>query len=365
MLSFVLLGRRAWRWPVLALQLFILIQLPIAVAFGDHQYGIRIVLLTYLFLPLFAGAMMSSALAWLPRMRPTLMPVALLLAAVPIVVDSVLPRLPERRPFDPVLTEINDDIELDGASYAREVHPGDVLHLALIWGVLKDPHAAYGVSIHGILDRPNRTLFVADSGVSGLDPLTSPWDNLTPTANWRAGDRIVDRHLISIPSDVPTGVYRIEVGLYSSRPDLTPEPGKAELPLRIVAPAAATPPAVAPAGDWGVAKLTRVERDATGLRLTWQAAGPLPADYTVFVHALDANGQVVAQHDSQPASGAWPTSAWQAGQTIVDQHDLDIPAVAVTLEVGLYELASGRRLELAGGGDNLRLSLSSIAAASG
>jgi 4-amino-4-deoxy-L-arabinose transferase-like glycosyltransferase len=89
------------------------------------------------------------------------------------------------------------------------------------------------------------------------------------------------------------------------------------------------------------------------LTLTWQALAPLAEDYTVFTHLLGANGGVAAGHDSQPDGGHYPTSAWQAGETILDAHELSIPADAppgdYQLEVGLYNLATLARLPASDG----------------
>ncbi|MCS6801396.1 MAG: hypothetical protein RMM58_02885 [Chloroflexota bacterium] len=83
--------------------------------------------------------------------------------------------------------------------------------------------------------------------------------------------------------------------------------------------------------------------------LVWSASGPLPP-YSVFLHAYDAAGQLVAQRDGPPAGGTRPTTEWQPGETVVDRRALVLPAGEFRLRAGLYD-ASGARLPLAGGGD--------------
>ena len=102
-----------------------------------------------------------------------------------------------------------------------------------------------------------------------------------------------------------------------------------------------------PIASLGFADLLAVQREPASVTLTWQAISPVAEDYTVFVHVLDAAGKIVAQHDSQPAASAWPTSAWRPGQIVVDPHPLVVPPDARRLEVGLYLLSTGQR---AGGG---------------
>jgi uncharacterized membrane protein len=94
------------------------------------------------------------------------------------------------------------------------------------------------------------------------------------------------------------------------------------------------------------------------LRVTvwWSAAEAVTRDYKVFVHAVDANGQVVAQHDSMPRNNSAPTSQWLRGQTIMDLHEFQIPpesaTAAVRIDVGLYDPETGQRLKLLSGGDS-------------
>jgi len=85
--------------------------------------------------------------------------------------------------------------------------------------------------------------------------------------------------------------------------------------------------------------------------LYWQTDAPLSTDYSVFVHLVDELGIVQGQDDSHPALGGRPTSGWQPGDVVVDQHRLRLPTGLapgrLTIEVGLYDHASGERLPVA------------------
>lgn len=76
------------------------------------------------------------------------------------------------------------------------------------------------------------------------------------------------------------------------------------------------------------------------LTLRWRALQPIAQRYTVFVHLLSPAQQMIAQHDSEPLNGMSPTTTWQAGEIIVDPHQLTIPVGAAAgtyqLRVGLY-----------------------------
>ena len=68
----------------------------------------------------------------------------------------------------------------------------------------------------------------------------------------------------------------------------------------------------------------------------------------VFVHLLDSAGRVWSQRDSPPMNGFRSTSTWAAGEEVTDYHGLPLPADIQAgdywLEVGLYEVATGKRL---------------------
>ena len=82
------------------------------------------------------------------------------------------------------------------------------------------------------------------------------------------------------------------------------------------------------AGDW------------LPLQLDWHADATLQTRYKVFLHLLDAQGRLVAQHDSEPGGGLAPTSAWTPGARVLDRRALilpdQLPQGSYTLIVGLY-----------------------------
>jgi hypothetical protein len=77
------------------------------------------------------------------------------------------------------------------------------------------------------------------------------------------------------------------------------------------------------------------------LTLYWQTSAPLDADYTVFVHSLNAAGELAGQADAPPVGNHYPTSAWRSGEIVQDSRR--VPPGDRYL-VGLYEPASGQRL---------------------
>jgi mannosyltransferase len=88
--------------------------------------------------------------------------------------------------------------------------------------------------------------------------------------------------------------------------------------------------------------------DQVQVILRWRALAAPPRSYTVFVHLLGPDGKVAAQRDSPPLNGAFPTDHWRPGETLVDRYLLTIPdhvpSGTYTIEVGMYEPATGQRL---------------------
>lgn len=92
--------------------------------------------------------------------------------------------------------------------------------------------------------------------------------------------------------------------------------------------------------------------------LSWQALIQPAADYQIFIHLLNAAGEVATQTDGAPANGVRPTGAWQAGETVIDPHALWVAELApgtYTVIAGLYQPATGQRLVAANGADFVRL----------
>ena len=56
--------------------------------------------------------------------------------------------------------------------------------------------------------------------------------------------------------------------------------------------------------------------------LVWQGLETMDESYTAFVHLLDENGALAAQHDGIPGNGNRPTTTWIPGEQVLDTHTL-------------------------------------------
>lgn len=85
------------------------------------------------------------------------------------------------------------------------------------------------------------------------------------------------------------------------------------------------------------------------IRLVWEATEPVAGNYAVFVHALEPDApRILAQEDTFPFYGHYPTMLWVPGKPFEDIHhlrlpsDLNVPYVRLT--TGLYDYKTMERL---------------------
>lgn len=234
-----------------------------------------------------------------------------------------------------------------------QAHAGETLPVVLYWRALTDLSADYSVFAH--LDGPNGQTF------AGADEL-NPED--IPTSHWPPSLYVRNPLTLAMDTDLPPIRYTLTVGLYDPEsgarlPVAGNEDARDALPLAYVWLSPPTPPVegdiphrldymlgkeIALLGyDWNAA-----EEDE--ITLYWRADAPVEHGYTVFIHALGAGGEVVAQFDAPPLNGLYPTDAWLPGQVIADTHSIAWPESAQSLAIGLYDPISPTRLSMIDGG---------------
>lgn len=229
----------------------------------------------------------------------------------------------------------------------RRLEPGHALQAAVSWtwsGGARPEKLRYAIFAH-----------LVDPGGKVLAEVDNP---LVPSVDWQPGELIVQWLDLPVPANAAPGRYVLDLGIYAQdgvvRQELTDSSGNGLGGSLTLGPFV-IPPAPAPAtsgapemrfGD-GIELLAHRAAATDGklqLDLTWGATAQPSKDYTVFVHVLDSGGKVVAQADSQPHGGDFPTSAWRPGDRIADSYALAVPPGTYTVEVGLYYLPTLERL---------------------
>ncbi len=89
--------------------------------------------------------------------------------------------------------------------------------------------------------------------------------------------------------------------------------------------------------------------DRLAVTLYWQARRPVDVDYTVFVHLVGKDGEVLGGWDTVPGGGALPTRMWVPGRVIAETYWVPVSRSINTptlcrIEVGLYEFPAMQRL---------------------
>ncbi len=251
--------------------------------------------------------------------------------------------------------------DLGGSDKQRpRIIPGAAISLTVYWEAPRQPTADYWAFVH-VLDPEDR----AWSGWNG-----PPVSVVFPTGAWRPGEHIPVVYRVPVAPDVPPGKYMLEIGLYhpftGARLDVVAADGaplgsRALLgPLKVAADDTRPigPPITPAQANLGWIELIGcdVEPESLAVKpgdkirvaLHWRGLALMDTDYTVFVHLTDAAGQPVAQHDSPPRYGRYPTSIWDADEAVLDVHEFVAPADlapgAYCLIAGLYDPVTGARL---------------------
>lgn len=262
----------------------------------------------------------------------------------------------EMEQMEPLHIQFGKKIELLGYKMeADEALSGSTVPLTLYWRCLSEMEQDYDLTIeilgpesrvYGALrlhpGHGNFPTSLWEEGESFREAYRISIDRNVPTPSWayfkvsfRSGDSTRDRlitfdaegnrtsatfgQLIVRASDIPQIEHRIHYEL----------DGKVALVGYRIDP----PP-----------KFSR-ELEVT---LYWQALADMETDYTVFVHLIDEQGQLVNQVDSQPRNGLFPTSIWREGEVIKDKHTVSLPPTIsgerYSIRLGLYDLLTMERL---------------------
>ena len=236
--------------------------------------------------------------------------------------------------------------------------PGDEVRLSLRWQGLTHMLQSYSVFVH----------LVDTEGVMWTQHDGAPLRGLHPTTHWVAGEIISDPHELTLPAGIPSGRYRLEVGVYLperlERLAVMDEAGNYLGDTIIVdyvqvqeePPETFSPQHLVGANLGNKVTLWGYDVDTTVagagetacVVLYWEAQGEVEEDYTVFVHLIDDVGRIWGQRDSAPEHGFYLTSYWGVGEVVRDEYEVMIdpgaPPGLYEIEVGMYLNTTGERL---------------------
>jgi hypothetical protein len=295
----------------------------------------------------------------------------------------------------PVQANFADKIELLGYDLppaGRRVEAGGGIPLILYWRSLAQMNEDYTMFVQ-LLDANQQRR-------GGYDRFAREDYN---TTLWVPGEVVDDGFAVPVNNDAPDGIYTIRVGWYRQMDgqsaevlslvrdnQVIDETSVVIGPIKVGGP----PPEVIAAnpiphiplnqsfgdqisllgydltdengqffetqnsakGTQAKLKIHNSQFKILNLKLYWQGLTQINNDYTVFAHLRDETNQTVAQVDGPPAAGQYPTSLWDAGETILDAFTLNLsPELGpgrYRLVVGLYDPVTGMRLAAPDSMDN-------------
>ncbi len=194
------------------------------------------------------------------------------------------------------------------------------------------------------------------------------------TALWEPADRWRGVHTVYVPGVLESGRCTVILQLLDAGDDPLGDPvtlGQME----VTAPPRSfeRPVMMAESGAIWQNGITLIGYDlpdpsaASGdlpLTLYWQPQAQIDRSLKVFVHLVDASGEIVSQQDQVPASADRPTTGWAPGEVIADRYALplpdNLPPGDYMLRIGWYDPLTGERLSLTGGGEFLLLPLAIV-----
>ena len=214
---------------------------------------------------------------------------------------------------------------------------------------------------------PDDTVIAARNSYHGLGTY--------PLSHWQAGEQFCDITSLKITGDVEKPrAYHVVVSLfnYDSHTAVPLAARDAnDTPLQVaqigqvrVGPTqtlTTSAPLYTLGDSIGLlsAQAELVTSNTLSVTLRWVALGPAAQDDKVFLHVLDAKGNIVAQSDHRPDGDWFPTHYWQKGDVIDDTFQVTLPAGTsldtLTLNAGMYDSASGQRLTAARADNGERL----------
>ncbi|MCB8965479.1 MAG: hypothetical protein H6660_01165 [Ardenticatenaceae bacterium] len=247
---------------------------------------------------------------------------------------------PEFTPQYPLTAALPDlGLTLLGYNQDRDAAaPGESVLLTLFWQ--RDARSAASEFTVDLRNEEGTPMYTWDVGFSPSE-----------LTDWQPGERRRGQYLLHIPAAMDSGRYQLVLSGETRLGVL-----QLNAPQRIYTPvdvetAVSTPFILTTANDQLatlVGYTLSANQSTLSITLVWQANAEFPANYSVFVHLVDAEGQLLTQSDGQPANWTRPTTGWAAGEYIIDTHQLTLPDTLpanLSLHIGLYDPDTNLRLQ--------------------
>lgn len=165
-----------------------------------------------------------------------------------------------------------------------------------------------------------------------------------PTGEWRDGELVTDTLYIPLSREQASGTYTLlmtvgEIPLSLGSVDVSGIARVFERPPVQQESDAVFGRAIELSGY-----TVRPGNDTLTIDLVWHARTVVTEDLKVFVHLVDAEGNIVDQRDAMPQDNRYPTTLWDAGEYITDSYTFPMSTRTVAARIGFYNPDNGQRL---------------------
>jgi hypothetical protein len=265
--------------------------------------------------------------------------------------------------------DFNGELELIDYDYSvRRVGQGKGFAVEFLWRALKQPVDNYTLLAEVVDARGNILRTVEHQPAGGL----------APTATWQPGQFIRDQVDLVVPASAPVGQNTLRVRLSWLRPNGTslnirrwflpmgdtldlewvsvtekkgrifetpsvqyPVEANFENKARLIGyNVSPSPSPLTPRYEGQISqKDCLADPPACHLHFDfyWQGLAEMEQSYAVFLHVVDAQGQIVTQHDLELGEHRkQPTTGWLPGEVVTHPVDLHLPADIAPGQYGLY-----------------------------
>lgn len=234
----------------------------------------------------------------------------------------------------------DNGIEMKYASLSdNRLSPSDGITLTVYWHATTFIDKPYQISIETF----------SQEGVSLDRRIIEPFDGRLDTARWGKGI-LRDEYLLRFKPVAKQTVANIFIGLVEYDPPFqvshlsgstaaSAQIGEIKLRGEREPDSSPTYPLSSTLGS--EIGLEGYDLDDSHLRLYWRSLGMPDHNYSVFVHALDQQGNLIAQSDQLIQ---YHTSLWDPSEQIIDEHVVGGLTKADSIQVGIYDAETGTRL---------------------
>ncbi len=235
---------------------------------------------------------------------------------------------------------------------AGPLRAGEAIPLTLFWQRRRSGEASFRLSLQL---RQGDRIWRRET----QHPISEPY----PPAAWQKGEIVREQWQALLPARAPSGRYELFLRVTREDSSLLSEVSLGQVdviarPHRYELPTPQFPTEVvfgqsARLLGYDIEPQQAAPGDVLTVTLYWQALAEMDTAYKVFVHVVDANGQIRGQRDQQPLNGEAPTTTWVPGEVLRDRYTValspEAPPGRYVLRVGLYDPVTWKRLPLTEG----------------